>query len=137
MLYHMLCSPKRSQSARRLLFSGGGGRTLRRDTAGRTVACGGGGGGGSSTNSSSTDETEARERRFGSIDLQPLTSGRAAPPGSSGGIRVITSAEPPSQPAQPTADARLRQALLADFGTLCTCRWCSCLILPVMPPSGR
>ncbi|VDM05268.1 unnamed protein product [Schistocephalus solidus] len=34
-------------------------------------------GGGSSTASSSTDETEARERCFGSIDMQPLTGSSA------------------------------------------------------------
>ncbi len=65
--------------------------------------------GGSSTASSSTEETEARERRFGSIDLhQPLLKGTTAAAAAAVGTQE-------GKP-QGNIDPQLKQALLADFG---------------------
>ncbi|EUB55492.1 Serine/threonine-protein kinase SIK3 [Echinococcus granulosus] len=62
--------------------------------------------GGGSTTSSSTEDSEARERRFGSIDLQHPLPLNTATSGATGQEMVKR---------QLTIDAHLKQALLADF----------------------
>lgn len=76
----------------------------------------GDGGRGSSTTSSSTEETEARERRFGSIDLhQPLIKGPSpAATGTTDRTRVDSLVGDAVSGVD--IDPQLRQALLADFG---------------------
>ncbi|KAL5961079.1 hypothetical protein TSMEX_011175 [Taenia solium] len=62
--------------------------------------------GGGSTTSSSTEDSEARERRFGSIDLQhPLPLNTAT--GGATGQEMVK--------GQLAIDAHMKQALLADF----------------------
>ncbi|KAM7533809.1 hypothetical protein Aperf_G00000104859 [Anoplocephala perfoliata] len=65
------------------------------------------GGGGGSTTSSSTEDSETRERRFGSIDLQqPLPLKTSTGPAGTGADLAK---------GQSPIDAQLKQALLADF----------------------
>ncbi|KAM3188244.1 hypothetical protein ACTXT7_000643 [Hymenolepis weldensis] len=65
------------------------------------------GDGGGSTTSSSTEDSEARERRFGSIDLQQPLPLKTAPSTSVTGADLTKGQSP--------IDAQLKQALLADF----------------------
>lgn len=62
--------------------------------------------GGGSTTSSSTEDSEARERRFGSIDLQHPLPLNTATSGATGQEIVK---------GQLAIDAHMKQALLADF----------------------
>ncbi|KAL5105751.1 Serine/threonine-protein kinase SIK3 [Taenia crassiceps] len=66
--------------------------------------------GGGSTTSSSTEDSEARERRFGSIDLQhPLPLNTA----------TTGATEQEIVKGQLAIDAHMKQALLADFSVFC------------------
>ncbi|CDS43299.1 serine:threonine protein kinase SIK3 [Echinococcus multilocularis] len=66
--------------------------------------------GGGSTTSSSTEDSEAREQRFGSVDLQHPLPLNTATSGAIGQEMVK---------GQLTIDAHLKQALLADFSVFC------------------